>query len=112
MEKKKAKAVVVTMLDEVAWLFNLRGSDIDYNPGEHTELSPLAPHEAETAMSSVFFICNHNAETSELVSECEPARRKCTQVSRWSDQYPPLRGVLAPLEGFGKRVAARQRKRT
>ncbi|KAF5351112.1 hypothetical protein D9756_008273 [Leucocoprinus leucothites] len=32
MKKKKAKAVVVTMLDEVAWLFNLRGSDIDYNP--------------------------------------------------------------------------------
>uniref|UniRef100_A0A8H7XM06 Xaa-Pro aminopeptidase P n=1 Tax=Psilocybe cubensis TaxID=181762 RepID=A0A8H7XM06_PSICU len=30
--KKKAKAVVVTMLDEVAWLFNLRGSDIDFNP--------------------------------------------------------------------------------
>jgi len=21
------------MLDEIAWLFNLRGSDIDYNPG-------------------------------------------------------------------------------
>jgi Xaa-Pro aminopeptidase len=34
MKQKKAKAVVVTMLDEVAWLFNLRGSDIDYNPGE------------------------------------------------------------------------------
>lgn len=26
--------MVVTMLDEVAWLFNLRGSDIDYNPGQ------------------------------------------------------------------------------
>ena len=34
LENKKAKAVVVTMLDEVAWLFNLRGSDIDFNPGE------------------------------------------------------------------------------
>ncbi|KAL0957997.1 hypothetical protein HGRIS_000173 [Hohenbuehelia grisea] len=32
IEKKKAKALVVTMLDEVAWLFNLRGSDIDFNP--------------------------------------------------------------------------------
>ncbi|KAF8804633.1 Creatinase/aminopeptidase [Phlegmacium glaucopus] len=32
LEKKKAKAIVVTMLDEVAWLFNLRGSDIDFNP--------------------------------------------------------------------------------
>jgi Xaa-Pro aminopeptidase len=24
--------MVVSMLDEVAWLFNLRGSDIEYNP--------------------------------------------------------------------------------
>ncbi|KAG6909923.1 hypothetical protein DXG01_014443 [Tephrocybe rancida] len=32
MSKKKHQAFIVNMLDEVAWLFNLRGSDIDYNP--------------------------------------------------------------------------------
>ncbi|KII91342.1 hypothetical protein PLICRDRAFT_38090 [Plicaturopsis crispa FD-325 SS-3] len=32
LERKDAKALVVTMLDEVAWLFNLRGADIDFNP--------------------------------------------------------------------------------
>ncbi|KAG5651634.1 hypothetical protein H0H81_007977 [Sphagnurus paluster] len=32
LAKKKHQAFVVNMLDEVAWLFNLRGSDIDYNP--------------------------------------------------------------------------------
>jgi Xaa-Pro aminopeptidase len=32
LEKQKARALVVTMLDEVAWLFNLRGSDIDFTP--------------------------------------------------------------------------------
>ncbi|KAI0294854.1 Creatinase/aminopeptidase [Multifurca ochricompacta] len=32
LEKQKARALVVTMLDEVAWLFNLRGADIDFNP--------------------------------------------------------------------------------
>ncbi|KIP01838.1 hypothetical protein PHLGIDRAFT_32417 [Phlebiopsis gigantea 11061_1 CR5-6] len=32
MKTKKYKAMVVNMLDEVAWLFNLRGSDIDFNP--------------------------------------------------------------------------------
>lgn len=32
MKAKKSKAMVVNMLDEVAWLFNLRGSDIDFNP--------------------------------------------------------------------------------
>jgi Xaa-Pro aminopeptidase len=34
MNKQKVKAIVVNMLDEVAWLFNLRGGDIDFNPGE------------------------------------------------------------------------------
>ncbi|KAJ2913801.1 hypothetical protein MD484_g6610, partial [Candolleomyces efflorescens] len=32
LDKENAKAVIVNMLDEVAWVFNLRGSDIDYNP--------------------------------------------------------------------------------
>jgi Xaa-Pro aminopeptidase len=30
--KKKCAGMVVSMLDETAWLFNLRGSDIPYNP--------------------------------------------------------------------------------
>ena len=33
LKKQKANAMIVTMLDEVAWLFNLRGADIDFNPG-------------------------------------------------------------------------------
>ncbi|SPQ22717.1 bc1f0ce7-2f29-46ac-836b-763ee931995f [Thermothielavioides terrestris] len=32
LEKKKAAGFVLSMLDEIAWLFNLRGSDIAYNP--------------------------------------------------------------------------------
>jgi Xaa-Pro aminopeptidase len=32
LDKKKAKGFVVSMLDEIAWLFNLRGNDIPYNP--------------------------------------------------------------------------------
>jgi len=32
LAKKNAFAVVIAALDEVAWLFNLRGSDIAYNP--------------------------------------------------------------------------------
>lgn len=38
LESKKHVATVVSALDDVAWLFNLRGSDIDYNPGP--DLSP------------------------------------------------------------------------
>ncbi|KAI2630598.1 aminopeptidase-like protein [Hypoxylon sp. NC1633] len=32
IEKKKSLGFVVSMLDEIAWLFNLRGNDIPYNP--------------------------------------------------------------------------------
>ena len=32
MADKKASALIVTALDEVAYLFNLRGSDIEFNP--------------------------------------------------------------------------------
>ena len=32
LKKKKAPGFVVSVLDEIAWLFNLRGSDIPYNP--------------------------------------------------------------------------------
>lgn len=32
LEKKQADLLVVSMLDELAWLYNLRGTDIPYNP--------------------------------------------------------------------------------
>lgn len=32
MEARNAGAVVVSALDEVAWLFNIRGADVDFNP--------------------------------------------------------------------------------
>jgi Xaa-Pro aminopeptidase len=32
IQAKKANAFVVTVLDEIAWLFSIRGSDIPYNP--------------------------------------------------------------------------------
>ncbi|ERT01483.1 hypothetical protein HMPREF1624_02733 [Sporothrix schenckii ATCC 58251] len=32
LDKKNAAGFVVSLLDEVAWLFNLRGNDIPYNP--------------------------------------------------------------------------------
>ncbi|EFQ28678.1 metallopeptidase family M24 [Colletotrichum graminicola M1.001] len=32
LDRKNSRAFVVSMLDEIAWLFNLRGDDIPYNP--------------------------------------------------------------------------------
>lgn len=32
LEKKNSSGFIVSMLDEIAWIFNLRGNDIPYNP--------------------------------------------------------------------------------
>ena len=32
LNEKGASAMVVTALDEIAWLFNIRGQDIPYSP--------------------------------------------------------------------------------
>lgn len=32
IDKKKAAGLIISMLDDIAWLFNLRGNDIPYNP--------------------------------------------------------------------------------
>ena len=32
LNEKGATAMVVTALDEIAWLFNIRGQDIPYSP--------------------------------------------------------------------------------
>lgn len=32
LSKKKAGAIILTALDDIAWLLNLRGTDIDFNP--------------------------------------------------------------------------------
>lgn len=46
MEEKGATLLVVTALDEIAWLLNLRGSDIDYNPVffSYVIVTPTAVH--------------------------------------------------------------------
>lgn len=64
LESKKASAIVVSMLDEVAWLFNLRGSDIAYNPGVQIFLR----RSTEFSMrSSLFFIRHRNQGPCETI---------------------------------------------
>lgn len=53
LKKKKAAGLVVNMLDEVAWLFNLRGSDIDFNPGSRS-ISLLCSLEPTNVTFAVF----------------------------------------------------------
>lgn len=58
LEKRKSSGFVVSMLDEVAWLFNLRGNDIPYNP-------VFFSYAAITPTHATLYI-----NTSKLSSEC------------------------------------------
>ncbi|KAM0057674.1 putative xaa-Pro aminopeptidase [Helianthus debilis subsp. tardiflorus] len=35
LKKEKARAIIITTLDEVVWLFNIRGGDVSYSPVVH-----------------------------------------------------------------------------
>ena len=49
MEESDASMLVVSALDDVAWLFNLRGSDISFNP-------VFFSYAAVTATEAVLFL--------------------------------------------------------
>lgn len=34
LDKQQADMIVITAMDENAWLFNLRGGDVPHNPGK------------------------------------------------------------------------------
>jgi Xaa-Pro aminopeptidase len=57
LDKKNVKGLVVTMLDEVAWLFNLRGSDIDFNPGVSLNVITIALSNIYTDRLSLLRVC-------------------------------------------------------
>lgn len=69
-------ATVVNALDDVAWLFNLRGSDIEYNPGSHfflhecgnillTLYSVFFAYAVVTADSAILFV--HDSQIDDAV---------------------------------------------
>ncbi len=49
MHEQNAQAHVVTMLDSIAWLFNIRGKDVDYNP-------VAISYALVTSQQAIFFI--------------------------------------------------------
>ena len=59
LEKKKSSGFIVSMLDEIAWLFNLRGNDIPYNP-------VFFSYAAITPTTATLYV-----NSSKLDSDCE-----------------------------------------
>ena len=53
---KSVDVLVVSQLDDIAWLLNLRGSDIDYNPVFFSYLTFYVPSSDEEAVKIHLFI--------------------------------------------------------
>lgn len=65
LEKKRSPGLFISMLDEVAWLFNLRGNDIPYNP-VFFSYAVITPKEAALYV-----------DESKLDEECREHLNKC-----------------------------------
>lgn len=107
--KKKAVASVITLLDEVAWLFNLRGTDIDFNP-VFFAYAVVTPTEAILFMNDAQD--QHSIKTF-LGSDVEirsyesfiPALRQLTTTLGANKEKPMLLGdktSLAVVEAIGQ----------
>ncbi|XP_030469102.1 aminopeptidase P1 isoform X1 [Syzygium oleosum] len=58
LTQEKARGIVITALDEVAWLYNIRGSDVSYCPVVHA-FAVVTP-------TSAFFYVDHGKLSSEV----------------------------------------------
>ncbi|CAL1274817.1 unnamed protein product [Larinioides sclopetarius] len=63
MQKEGASVLIVTALDEIAWLFNLRGCDIQYNPVFYSY--------AAVTLNSVYFFIDPERLSSEAKASLE-----------------------------------------
>ncbi|KAK1423598.1 hypothetical protein QVD17_18902 [Tagetes erecta] len=63
LKKEKARGIIITSLDEVVWLFNVRGSDVSYSPVVHAF--------AVVTTNSAFFYVDKRKLSSEVKSYLE-----------------------------------------
>ena len=86
LEKQKARALVVTMLDEVAWLFNLRGSDIDFNP-------VFFGYAVVSADSAILFV-----DPAQISQDVRSQLGQDVQLRPYTDFIPYLKELGAGLQ--------------
>ena len=80
----EADAMAVTMLDEIAWLTNLRGEDVEYNP-------VLVSYMLVTKERATLFVCSQKVteETKEYL------QKEGIEISEYNDFF----SVLAEFDG-------------
>jgi len=84
-----SNALVVSMLDEIAWLFNIRGSDISYNP--------VVISYAVVTLEKSFLFVSSSKVTQELVEHLDAS---IVEILGYSD----IEGFLLQLSRERKRV--------
>lgn len=88
MAEQQAEVHILTALDTIAWTFNIRGADVDYNPVV-IAYAAITPNEARLFLPA-------GKETPELKAHLGEA----VQISRYED----FGAYLESLAGSGKKV--------
>ncbi|KAL8956614.1 MAG: hypothetical protein Q9193_005912 [Seirophora villosa] len=83
LDKKNSAGLIVSMLDEIAWLFNLRGKDIPYNP-------VFFSYAAVTPTTATLYI-----DDTKLESDVVPYLGEQVLIR-------PYDAIFEDVEGFGR----------
>lgn len=91
LEKKKAGSIILTALDDIAWLLNLRGSDVDFNP-------VFFAYCVVTMEDVVLFI-----DKEKLTPEIEQSIKACYGGSCHKDKQPCV--LIRPYDSIAEYVS-------
>ncbi len=99
LEKKHADALFLTLLDEIAWVFNIRGQDVDYNPlvisfawidREQAVLfvdPEKITHETEFELKKDGIVCRPYTDADDFIKENSESRCVLTDRNRISSRH-------------------------
>lgn len=98
LEKKEAAGIIISMLDEVAWLFNLRGRDIPYNP-------VFFSYAAITPTTATIYV-----DSSKLTSEVYDHLGSDVQTRPYDSLLPDLTAMCESLSKETETTASDSKK--
>jgi Xaa-Pro aminopeptidase len=94
LEKKKSTGFVISMLDEIAWLFNLRGNDIPYNP-VFFSYAVVTPENATLYVDSTKL----NDESRSYLA------KNSVMVRPYEAFFEDIKSLVASMQPFGEAAA-------
>lgn len=86
MERKECRSLAVNRLDSIAWLLNIRGSDIDYNP--------LCISYLIITMDTAWWFINPQKVSNELQTYLQEQTVFCRN---YEDYFPTLSELTGPI---------------